>query len=1080
MYTRIASLTGSGKTYIVVPDQYTYVAEKNLFDMLDTSATSDISVCGLTRLCVKILKEAGAMPRLMDGAARSMMVRYVTDMCEKDLEAFSSVCHTQGFSQKLGVLFKEMMQGSVGAGELLEGADRTGSELLCSKARDIGKLFTAYRELCGDTSSDANGLSSLAAASVKDAPSIGAGRFFFDGFNDFDSADYSLIEELIRHGEHCCFTVCTSREDIFLPTALMMRRLMRCAEAAGKEVTVTDTGEKKDSSEAIRYLEKNYPLSSPGPFGEHDGSVMCSRFENPRDEVVYTAACISALIREDPGMRYSDISVTVSDPAAYSSHIRDVFGEYEIPCFMDSRRSIAFLPAVRSFLFLAGSLQRPSAEDLIAVAKAFCQKPERDDVLMCENYVKRFGLTGRDFSSPFTADDPQENWDLEAVNRVRSTVSSMTEEAAESLKGVLLIGDYARALYGYLAGSGFFSRIEEETLELRELGDHENANIYAQLYNVFMNIFEQLYSVFGHLPYGDGGTVRAMLSEALMNTEVGVIPSVTDRVSVGDPLRSRQDACRVSFVLGASEGSLPDTGISPAIFTDAEKLLLAGEGIDFSNTASYRYAKQNFVIYTLLTKPKERLFVSCVSDNEAMMPSAVYEKLAAMFGEHRMELSLPEMMCTASSALSALSVNLSSRRAGTVRDGARDIVYDAYLEYFRNDPEKSVLADLAVRGEAFKSAPVITDLEAYRALLRDPLETSISALERYAACPFSFFADYVLRLSEQKDDTVGAADTGNVVHSVIENFSRRILSGEIDLEEMEGERLEEEAKALTEEEIGTYRGSIYTMLPSESFWKQRLTRTASRAIGEIVSQMKRSDFLMKASEAKFDRDSQLAPILIDTPEGRVVLRGKIDRIDTCEIGGTEYVRIIDYKTGSTAFDLTKIYYGLSLQLPIYLRALTEDGTRQPAGMFYLRLSPPMTRVDKEGMLAAVEAKLREHFRLNGLVLDELEVISAMDRGYSSGSTLEAVDLQKDGSLKENDGLKDAEFFQRIMRHSLGKAKEFSEGILRGDIPVSPVKDGTSSWAYTPCSYCGYRGLCGHYGDEDGYRMITKKKAEDIK
>lgn len=1081
MYTRIASLKGSGKIYIVVPDQYTYVAEKNLFDMLDTPATSDISVCGLTRLSRRILDEAGAMPQLMDSAARSMMIRYAVDSCAKDLEAFSSVSHTQGFSQKLGVLFKEMMAGSVGGEELEEAAERSGSPLLASKAGDIRKLFETYRQLCEGTASDANGLSMLAAPAVKDAAFVSAGRFFFDGFNDFDTADYALIEELIRFSAGCCFTVCSGQEEIFLPAELMKERLISCASAAGKEVKLTETGEKKDSSAGIRYLERNYPLALPQRSPQDDGSVMCSRFDTPRDEVVYTASCINALIRRDPSMRYSDISVTVADPSLYSSHIRDVFGEYGIPCFMDSRRSIAFLPAVRSFLFLSGSLEHPSAEDMIALAKAFCTGDERDSVLTCENYVKRFGLSGKDFFSPFSADDPLEHWDIESAERIRIKVASMAEDASRSLSGASTIGDYTVSLYRYLEGSGFFSRIAQETEELRDENDHENANIYAQLYNRFMNIFEQLYTVFGHLDYGDGKTVRAMLTEALMNTEVGVIPSVTDRVSVGDPLRSRPDSVRVSFVLGAAEGALPDTGTSPAIFTDSEKLMLSAGGLDLSNTASYRYAKQNFVIYTLLTKPKERLFVSCVSDGEALMPSAVYEKLTAMFGEHRMELSLPEMMCTPGSALSALSVNLSSRGSGAARDASKDAVYDGFLEYFRKDPEKSVLAELALRGQRFRKGPVITDLEAYRALLKDPLETSISALERYAACPFSFFGDYVLRLTEQKDDSVGAADTGNVVHSVIENFSQRLLSGEIDLSAMDREDLLEEARTLTEKEMASYRGSIYTMLSSESFWREKLTSTASKAIEEIVSQMKRSDFLLSASEAKFDSNAELEPILIDTSEGRVLLRGKIDRIDTCTIGGREYVRIIDYKTGSTSFDMTKIYYGLSLQLPIYLRALTSDGTKEPAGMFYLRLSPPMTKVDKEDALDRVEAAVKEHFRLNGMVLRDLEVIEAMDRGYASGSTLEAVSTQKDGSIKASEKLQDTDFFQKLMEHSLHKAKEFSEGILRGEIPASPVKEGgPSSRAWTPCTYCGYRALCGHYGDEDGYRIITKKGAEDIR
>ena len=462
------------------------------------------------------------------------------------------------------------------------------------------------------------------------------------------------------------------------------------------------------------------------------------------------------------------------------------------------------------------------------------------------------------------------------------------------------------------------------------------------------------------------------------------------------------------------------------------------------------------------------------------MPSAVYEKLERMFGEHRLPLSLTQMMCTGASALSALSVNMSSRIHDRARDDSKDIVYDAYMDYFRRDPDTGVLADMAVRGTASSGDAVITDLDAYRRLLEDPFQTSISALETYAACPFSFFAEYVLRLREQRDDGVGSADTGNVVHTVIERFCRSLLDGETDISSLTDEGLADISRKMTDEVIEGYRGSIYALLSSGPFWREKLSFTAGGAIREIVSQMKRSDFLISAAEAEFGKGRQLPPIILDTPEGTVVLRGKIDRIDTCSIGGREYVRIIDYKTGSTVFDLTRIYYGLSLQLPIYLRALTGDSDREPAGMFYLRLSPPMSRVDGEGDIPKAMDRVRDHFRLNGLVLSDLEVIGAMDRDYALSSVLSAVNTdRKTGGLREHEQLQDREFFTRIMDHSVMRAREFSEAILNGKIPVSPVMEGSVSRPYTPCSYCSYGSLCGHSGEMRDFRKITKKGVSDI-
>ena len=857
----------------------------------------------------------------------------------------------------------------------------------------------------------------------------------------------------------------------------MIRKLRTCAKDAGKSVEEIDAGEKKTGPEAVRYLEKTYGRRGVSPYPAEQDSVMLSRFRSVRDEVIYTAEVISELIRSGR-YRYSDISVTVSDLTSYAPEIEDVFGEYSVPCFIDMRRQISYLPPVRSFLFLTGSNRDPGSSDMISLAKAFFPKEKRDLVMRLENYVKAHRLTGRDFFSPFSFPEKEDEGEPEELNGIREELAGMVSACRQALEGASTVREYAQKLYSYIASSGFSEYINGMVAELRDRGDYENANIYAQIYNRIVRLTDSLYRYFPDTPYSEA-TVRSMIRESLSAVEVAVIPSVMDRVSVGDAQRSRSGPAVVSFILGADEGKLPDTGVSPSIFTDEEKASMTEGGIELRNTARYRLEKQRLVIYSLLSRPEEKLFVSGVTDGDSSVSGRIYEELKNIFGEKRYPLPAEAALSTPEAALNALSVEMSLRRFSPERATSDRALYDSCLKLFETDPDLASYSEIASRGLTFTNDAVITDKDAYARLMLfdDRLHTSISRLERYAACPFAFFAQYVLNIKEDKEDTVDLSDTGNVVHEVIERFSRMMLDSRTLPGDMDDETVEKKAQEITKEVLEGYRTGIYSMLAGKEYWVKRLNRTCVTAIMEILRQMRRSDFLLSAAEIDFDRASAITVDIEGV--GKAVLKGRIDRADSWEDpSGRKYIRIVDYKTGSTSFDLTKIYYGLSMQLPIYMHALSDAQGSSPAGMFYLRLSNALVSVNdaKDLDRDRLEKAVRERFRLNGLILDDLSVVRAMDTGDLSDSYIESVNAAADSSLKENDNLRDEAFFTKVIDKSLEKAAEFSSRIIEGKIPISPYSDGE----HTPCTWCAYRGMC-HFTEglsENTYRRISAARAKE--
>lgn len=143
-------------------------------------------------------------------------------------------------------------------------------------------------------------------------------------------------------------------------------------------------------------------------------------------------------------------------------------------------------------------------------------------------------------------------------------------------------------------------------------------------------------------------------------------------------------------------------------------------------------------------------------------------------------------------------------------------------------------------------------------------------------------------------------------------------------------------------------------------------------------------------------------------EEQLHLRGRIDRLDLCEDQEHVYVKIIDYKSGGTRFDLAAVYYGLQLQLVVYMDAVTELEERKhpgkevvPAGIFYYNIKDPLVDTDKENAETPeeIEKEILRQLRMNGLVNSDLEVISHMDRAIEKKSDVIPVAL-KDGMIRK--------------------------------------------------------------------------------
>lgn len=160
-----------------------------------------------------------------------------------------------------------------------------------------------------------------------------------------------------------------------------------------------------------------------------------------------------------------------------------------------------------------------------------------------------------------------------------------------------------------------------------------------------------------------------------------------------------------------------------------------------------------------------------------------------------------------------------------------------------------------------------------------------------------------------------------------------------------------------------YGNTIMSSSARNTYLAKRVERITDRTIWALAEQVKKGDFVPSGFEVSFSAIDNLKAMKIRLSEDEeLLLKGRIDRLDLCEDEKHVYVKIIDYKSGNTSFDLAALYYGLQLQLVVYMDAALKwkngksGKTAVPAGIFYYNIKDPM--IKKEGEMTPEEIENR--------------------------------------------------------------------------------------------------------------------------
>ena len=758
------------------------------------------------------------------------------------------------------------------------------------------------------------------------------------------------------------------------------------------------------------------------------------------------------MMREDR-YRLRDIGVIVSDMDVYADHLKQAFIKYDIPFFMDHKRSIllnSFVEYIRSVLHMAE--QSFSYESVFRFLRTNLAGFTYEEIDELENYVIGLGIKGYKHW--------QEKWTRKLRGMAQEDLDKMNHyrrQLVEKVDGLIYVlrqrrktvADITRAIYEFMVQENLQVRLAEQEELFKAKGELALAREYAQIYRIVIELFDKFVELLGDEQVSLSEYCK-LLDAGLEEARVGVIPPEVDQVVIGDMQRTRLKDIKALLFAGANDVYLPGALLRTGLLSELDREKFAREKLTLSAGGKEKAYVQKFYLYLNLTKPSEKLdiYYSKVSaDGKSVRPSYLIQELQKLFPKLKVrdeERYLKEQELTENIGFDRMIREFVQKRHET--DGAWCELYNWYK---KNPKWQEKVERFLEAGYYRKPLDALTE-EAAKRLYGEEFETSITRMERFAVCAFSHFLTYGLGLREREEYDFQAADLGNVCHRALERFSYKVEREAGDWLKLTEEKRKQYVEESVEEAIADYGNSILYSSSRNAYLIVRMKRMLEKTVWALTKQLAAGDFKPAAYELRF-------------------ANGKIDRVDTCEDGDCVYVKVIDYKTGSKSFDVTALYHGFQLQLMVYMDAALQMEQKKhpekeilPAGVFYYRIQDPLIDRPKEG--EEQESILKE-LKPDGMISLEKEVLGHLDHCMVGESSVIPVKYNKNGSLSKSSKAASAQDFYLMMKYAVNKVEEIRQKILSGDVKVNPYRRGTE----TSCDYCSYRQICGFDTKMEGYR-----------
>lgn len=1082
------------KNYLVlVPEQFTMQTQKDLCLMHPRGGIMNIDVLSFGRLAHRVFEEVGQDNRtVLDDEGKNLILRKIAGNYEDELTVLKGNLKKQGYISEVKSVISEFTQYGVDFERLDEFMDSISPDsYLYYKLKDIRKVYEGFEDYLSEKYITKEEMLDVLSDAVPRSNILKGSIVAMDGFTGFTPVQDRLLGELLKVCDKVMITVeMDEREDpfvyrhpyqLFALSKQMVTSLVKIARDTKTEmedpVYLYQKPPKRFEhnaelafleSELFRYSGNQY-LREDEPGDErsgYEGAVSIHEARNPRAEAQYVAEGIRYLVREK-GYRYRDVAVITADMNVYADALEKACGMFDIPVFMDHKKSIllnAFVEYLRSLLAMAE--ENFTYDSVFRFLRTGLCGFTDEEVDRMENYCLALGIKGyKKWQQAWVRQTSEAGEaELQEVNHLRVRFVEKIQNLVFVLKQrKKTVRDVTLAVYEFISEEKMQEQLSEMEQKFQEKGELALAKEYAQIYRIVLELFDKFVELLGDeqislKEYCD------LLDAGLEEAKVGVIPPSLDQVVIGDVERTRIKNIKALFFVGANDTLLPGNASARGILSERDREQFLKGNIALSPGPKEEAYIQKFYLYMNLTKPSEYLYLSwskVSGDGKSLRPAYLISDIRRLFPGLRTvdeeKRAMAETELTRKTGILKAAEGIRDRRSGVDGDWK-----ELYTWFWRDDKSKETLEEILDAGFLRREYPELGP-ERAKQLYPDPDRVSVTRMEQFASCAYAHFLSYGLRLSDRAEYSFEAMDLGNIAHQSLERFSRKADREKMRWEDLPEELRDELIDESVEESVIDYGNTVLFSSARNEYMIARIKRLIRRSVWALTKQLEKGDFVPGGYEMKFGS-------------------GKIDRIDICEDDEGVYVKVTDYKTGMKSFDITALYHGLQMQLPVYLNAALAVEKRKypdkeiiPAGIFYYRIQDPV--VDRKESDEDVEKSILKELRLDGLVNGDEKVISHLERNLIGSSLLIPVGRNKDGTLSKNSRALPGDTFRAVLKYAQEKEKKICAEIRAGEVSAAPYEMGGD----TGCDYCVYRDICGFDIRIEGckYRRLEKYSMEEV-
>ena len=1087
--------------YVIVPEQFSLEMQRKMVKKHPRHGFFNIDILSFHRLAYRIFAECRYQPgEILEDLGVSMMLRKILSEGEGDFLYFKKSMKKPGFIDELKSMLMEFIGYGVSWKQIEEVTGQLGeNKSLCSKCEELGRIYERFEKAIEGRFMVTEQILDVAGEFTQKAPMLKDAVFYFDGFAGFTPVQLAFLKELFKVAGQINVTVTIPEfvpgqkgmpEDLFHTSKKTADFLLLLCKENMQEVEEILNLKEEDAprfrnNPEIAFLEKHIFQDIRESYEKNPERIHMTVCRNPDGEAEYVMHKIEQLVRQKK-YRYRDFAVLSGDVAEYASAFKRKAAQLQIPVFEDIKKKVSYhsgVEAVRSLFHLAQ--MDYSYESVFRYLKSGMSDLMDEEVDYLENYVLYAGIRG--FSM----------WKKPFVRRLKNKEESMIEElhllqerfmketadfCAVMRDKEASVKEKMEALYFAMKELNFEEKFTYRAQKAEDAGDYVKATEYRQLYSLLISLIDKVVMIFGEekMSVKELGEVMDAGLDAL---GLGVVPLSMDQVVLGDLKRTRLHEIKVLFITGMNDGKIPPNLEDRGLLSDAEKDLLKECGISLSQSLLEQSMEDEFYMYMAFSKPTEELYFSYSvtdSDGAALRPSLLQKNLSRLFP-----------------LLSRKKYPEEERRYYFNQEDSREFLLESLLQLKKNTQQAEKNKAFLMLAKYWDTLPETRlQLERYSRYLESAYEEpklseklmedlygkeisgSVTRLERFAACPYQYYCIYGLELKEREEYKIRPVDLGNLFHKALENFSKKVKESEYSWKTLPDEAQNQYISEALHSAMDENLTDVFCSSSRNQYKIKTVERIMRRTIGVLRVHLKNSEFEPDRFELHFGKRERLKEAEIPLADGRkMFLQGTIDRVDVCEEDDEILMRVIDYKSGAKKFEMEDFYYGLELQLIIYMNAAEElyqkDSHKQvtPAGVFYYQLQDPIIKADH-----AEKESLLKNFRMSGMANSDGDILNKLE--LPEGEFLSMpVRLKKSGEPYKNSPVMGTQDFYYMGDYARKKAAEIGGRIYKGEIRPRPYRNKKG----TACDYCPFADVCGFDVKMPGfeYQSLQSLSVEEV-